>query len=85
MLNFALRPVLAYWHPELSAWECTRGPVVSLVEHERAWPREPELRRQLEDTRLVLTQYAALLGTACDVPDLRAAIPPRHVRGLSAA
>src|SRR4051794_7985330 len=60
MLNFALRPVLAYWHPELSAWETTRGSDVSVMEHERAWPREPELRRQLEDARLVLTEYAAL-------------------------
>jgi hypothetical protein len=48
---------------------------VSVVEHERAWSWEPELRRQLEDTRLVLTEYAALLGTARGVPDLRAAIP----------
>jgi hypothetical protein len=52
MLNFALRPVLAYRHPELSAWESTRGQGVSVVEHGRAWPREPELRQQLEEARL---------------------------------
>lgn len=75
LLNFALRPVLAYWHPELSAWESTRPAEVSVVEHERAWPREPELRAALEVTRQVTTHYAALLGAACGVPDLRTAIP----------
>jgi hypothetical protein len=75
LLNFALRPVLSYWHPELSGWESARPANVSAVEHERAWPREPELRSQLEQTRLVTTQYAALLGSACGVPDLRDAIP----------
>jgi hypothetical protein len=74
MLNFAIRPVLAYWHPELSAWESARVGG-SPVEHERSWPREPELRRQLEDARLILAQYAALLGAACGVPDLSAAVP----------
>ena len=71
MLNFGLRPVLSYWHPELSAWEAARAADTSAVEHERAWPREPELRYQLEQTRLVMTQYAALLGAACGVPDLQ--------------
>jgi hypothetical protein len=75
LLNFALRPVLSYWHPELSAWESTRPADVSTVEHERAWPREAELRDTLEQTRVVTTQYATLLGTACGVPDLREAIP----------
>src|SRR3954470_14986648 len=68
LLNFGLRPVLSYWHPELSAWESARPADVSVVEHERNWPREPELRSHLEQTRLVTTQYAALLGTACGVP-----------------
>lgn len=75
LLNFALRPILSYWHPELSAWEATRSPDTSAVDHERAWPREPELRTQLEETRLVTMQYAAILGVACGVPDLTAAIP----------
>ena len=75
LLNFGLRPVLSYWHPELSAWESRRPADASVVEHERDWPREPELRDQLEQTRLVMTQYAALLGKACGVPDLQGAIP----------
>ena len=75
LLNFALRPVLSYWHPELSAWESRRPSDLSAVDHERDWPREAELRDALEQTRLVTTQYAALLGAACGVPDLRDAIP----------
>ncbi len=75
LLNFSLRPVLSYWHPELSMWESSRPAGASVVDHERAWAREAELRSRLEETRLVTAQYAALLGIACGVPDLRLAIP----------
>lgn len=75
MLNYAMRPVLSYWHPELEAWECSRTPEVSRVDHERAWPRAAELRAALDLTREHLSAYADLLAKACGVPDLRAAIP----------
>ena len=75
LLNFALRPLLSYWHPELQTWEAQRGPTQSVKAHEDAWPRIGELRAELERTRLALATYAAVLAEACGVPDLRHAIP----------
>jgi len=74
MLNLALRPVLSYWHPELEVWEAGRAPGRSVKSHEDVWPRIGELRGALEQVRTVLTTYAALLATACGVPDLSPAI-----------
>ena len=83
MLNFALRPVLAYWHPALEEWEATRPPDRSRREHEQAWEQIGALRGELELTRQRLTYYAALLAAACGVPDLTAFVieapqPPRQ-------
>jgi hypothetical protein len=78
MLNFALRPALSYWHPELQDWESAKPPGTSPKAHEDAWPRITELRDALDRTRSVLTTYAALLAVACGTPDLSTAytIPP---------
>ncbi len=70
MLNQVVRPLLARWHPELESWENARPTGRSRAEHEQAWPRAAELRAELDATRRYLTDYAALLGTACGVPDL---------------
>lgn len=75
MLNFSVRPVLSYWHPELQVWEAQRTGSASVKEHEDAWPRIGELRDHLEQTRKILTSYAAVLAQACGVPDLLAAVP----------
>jgi hypothetical protein len=75
MLNFAIRPVLSYWHPELQSWEAKRPATESVKAHEDSWDRIGELRAQLEQSRSVLAQYSAVLAEACGVPDLRAAIP----------
>jgi hypothetical protein len=75
MLNYAIRPVLSYWHPELESWEAGRDPLVSRYSHEHAWARAQELRQAIDATRQQLAQYAALLAAACGVPDLRAAVP----------
>lgn len=74
MLNFALRPVLAFWHPALEDWEATRPPDRSRREHENAWGQIGALRGALELTRQQLTYYAALLAAACGVPDLTATV-----------
>lgn len=76
MLNFAVRPVLSYWHPELQVWEAQRAGSTSVKEHEDLWPRAAEMRRAIEATREVLASYATVLAEACGVPDLRAAVPP---------
>ena len=75
MLNYAVRPVLSYWHPALQAWEHTRPTDTSPIEHERAWDYYDDLRAVLADCRDHLAIYAGLLATACGVPDLQAAIP----------
>jgi hypothetical protein len=76
MLNLALRPVLSYWHPELQVWEAGRPVAMSVKAHEDAWPRITELRAAVEQTQFVLTTYSSVLGTACGLPDLSAAITP---------
>jgi hypothetical protein len=74
MLNLVLRPVLSQWHPELQVWEAARPTATSVKAHEDAWPHIGELRAALEQTRLGLVNYAALLAKACGVPDLGAQI-----------
>jgi hypothetical protein len=83
MLNFGIRPLLAQWHPALEDWEASKPPKRSRTEHERSWPREPDLRAAVETTRALLAQYAQLMATACGVPDLLTAVapvtqPPEH-------
>jgi len=75
MLNAAIRPVLARWHPLLDDWENIRPPERSRVEHERQWPQADQLRADLDRTRATLASYASLLAAACGIPDLSAAIP----------
>ncbi len=60
MLNATLQPVLACWHPELERGEvhCPEGH--SVVEHEAAWDRAQNLRKELEDLRQLLLQREAL-------------------------
>ena len=70
MLNYALRPVLARWHPALEEWESLRPPGRSRGEHEVAWDRAQELRGALEDVRIAMTEYARIMADACGVPDL---------------
>jgi hypothetical protein len=81
MLNYALRPVLARWHPALEDWEAARPTGRSSGEHERAWDRAQEFRAALDVARDVLTQYARLMADACGVPDLLTASAPPDVSG----
>src|SRR5664280_1116904 len=70
VLNDELRPLLARWHPALGEWEARRPPDSSRVAHEDAWEHARALRAELAGTRRRLADYAALLATACGVPDL---------------
>ena len=70
VLNDELRPLLARWHPALEEWEARRPPDSSRVAHEDAWEHARALRADLGRTRQRLAAYAALLATACGVPDL---------------
>jgi hypothetical protein len=70
VLNRALRPLLARWHPELGHYESTRPAEVSPLDHERNWGKARELRAALEELRRTLVAYAELLGTVAGVPSL---------------
>jgi hypothetical protein len=70
VLNRALRPLLATWHPLLAHYESQRPPEVSAVEHERSWDKAGELRQALQDLRATLRRYAELLAEVADVPPL---------------
>ncbi|MGZ4864973.1 MAG: hypothetical protein ACXV7G_11005 [Halobacteriota archaeon] len=70
VLNQVIRPVLAKWHPLLVDYENKRSPSVSIAEHEQNWLEAPTLRRELNDTRLVLIRYADTLAEVAGVPSL---------------
>ena len=70
ILNGALRPVLAKWHPLLLDYESTKQPTISLVIHERSWDKSDELRQVLNDVRGTLIEFAGYLSQVAGVPSL---------------
>lgn len=74
VLNAGLRPMLSYWHPVLSDYEQERPPGASSLDWETAWDRSPELRRDLDAVRTLLTSYAGLMADVCDCRSLLVAI-----------
>ncbi|MCE2696576.1 MAG: hypothetical protein PX483_01705 [Nostocales cyanobacterium LE14-WE4] len=67
VLNIALRPFLAKWHPLLQAWEASRPAGVSPKEYELNWPQERLLREELAALRDGLEQYTNALAEIADV------------------
>jgi hypothetical protein len=70
VLNGALRPLLAVWHPTLAAYEATRPPGLSPVDWERQWSRAEELRAELAATRELLVEFARTLGEVAGAASL---------------
>lgn len=70
ILNRALRPLLARWHPLLEDYEGARPVGTSRLQWERAWERHDELRAALAEVQATLEAYAGLLGEVCDAKDL---------------
>ena len=70
ILNVVLRPLLARWHPLLLDYENRRQKTVSPLEHEQQWAQYEELRQELNQVRLNLTEYANLLAEVSEVPSL---------------
>jgi hypothetical protein len=70
VLNTVLRPLLSKWHPLLKDYEDMRPGNISSVAYEQAWENHNALRKEIDDARLVLTEYANLLGKAAGVPSL---------------
>jgi hypothetical protein len=75
ILNHAIRPILAKWHPILLAYEHTKDPAVSASEHERRWNQSAELRQVLHQTRDILVNYTDLLAQVAGIPPLYHADP----------
>ena len=70
ILNFAVRPVLDKWHPELDQWEGSKSAETSAREHEANWSRNAELRSDLAELSNVLRTYADLLARVSGVPNI---------------
>jgi hypothetical protein len=70
MLNAALRPFLASWHPRLTHYENGRPPATSIVDWETAWSESARLRQELGDLQQLLLRYAHTLAEVCDAPGL---------------
>jgi len=70
VLNYAVRPVLAKWHPLLEEYEAVRPEEKSVRTHEAEWERAAELRGVLEGLRLLLLDYANLLAAVAGVEPL---------------
>jgi hypothetical protein len=70
VLNYAVRPVLAKWHPLLEEYEAARPEERSVRAHEAEWERAAELRGVLEELRSMLLDYANLLAAVASVEPL---------------
>jgi hypothetical protein len=70
LLNDALRPMLARWHPRLSVWEKTGRP-------ESEWPLAAECRSDLEITRKRVLSLLWGIGERLKLPDLRSLLPEK--------
>jgi len=68
IVNGALRPFLAKWHPLLLDHESTKDSTRSPLEHEQQWERHDELRQALSEVRAALAEYANSLAEVAGVP-----------------
>ena len=58
VLNRALRPFLAQWHPLLLDWKTQRPAGKSPAQHEAEWPQNTALRGGLETVQRIMLEYA---------------------------
>ncbi|NJM68549.1 MAG: hypothetical protein HC851_24245 [Acaryochloris sp. RU_4_1] len=67
VLNNGLRPFMSKWHPLLEEWEVQRPKDVSKKVHESNWLEAPKMRRELDELRNDLEQYAIALAQIAGV------------------
>ena len=65
LLNQVLRPVTAFWHPQLKAHMDLKPPDMTSLDREHAWSRYADLRELLDEIRQPLTGYAEVFAQAC--------------------
>jgi len=70
MLNEALRPCLARWHPRLSRWEKSGN-------NEEDWPLADLCRQDIEAARQRALIYVWGLGQVAEIGNLHHLLPPR--------
>lgn len=70
ILNTTIRPLLAKWHPLLLDYESKKMDNISIVEHEKNWERNNDLRNEIIKVRKVLVKYSNLLAKVAGVPPL---------------
>jgi hypothetical protein len=70
VLNKAVRPLLAEWHPALQDREDQRPVAKTRVEWERGWERYDDLASAISEVRRTVDQYGALLAEVAEVPPL---------------
>ena len=70
VLNKALRPLLAKWHPLLKDYEDKKPSNISDTKHERNWDSADELRDTIRKIRIQLIEYADVLAEVSGVEKL---------------
>jgi hypothetical protein len=70
VLNRVLRPLLASWHPRLTAYESRRPEGRDPVAWEREWEHAEALRGEIAEVRRALTSLARTLQEVAGVSDL---------------
>lgn len=69
VLNKGLRPFLAKWHHEIDDWVSQKPEGTPRHAHERAWPKESQLRGEMERMRQDLERYARALAVIAGVAE----------------
>ena len=67
-LNCGLRPFLSKWHISLEEHEKSYKPGTSTVLHDKSWSSHDLFRKELEELRPELAQYANCLADGAGVP-----------------
>lgn len=81
VLNRVLRPLLAQWHPRLTAYESQRPEGHDPVTWERQWEHADVLRARITEVRQSLVSLARTLQEVADVSDLIDLPAPRPPEG----
>lgn len=70
VLNRALRPVLAKWHPLLKNYEDQNSKKLPAADYEAKWEQNEALRQDLSVLQKTLKNYANLLAEAAGIDPL---------------
>lgn len=69
ILDYAIRPFLAKWHPILLDYEKKRLADVPISGQETEWRQNGKLTREVEEIMAIIVAYATLLANAAGVSE----------------